>query len=455
MFSDMSMMEGVGSKESSFFFGGRVSDGSGSVGARVEMNTISSMSGSGGGVGGAWPSKSKGTMKEVEKHETSKGKSVEKPPPVRPAFYVVVEQVEEVRIKIKTNRLGATLAKLVGNGGLALIGLLPSEASFIVKLEGEGAKKVTAALGFDVLEGLEAESRRFGDLPEDDESAILVGDPPGDPDLSALEDIPETHVVLVTPDSFERDFTGTDLPLGSIACSILTPFSPVDGVEYELGNEGKCKYDSTLLAAKVVKMGPRLAAKVARDVATGDDVKVMEKILGSGRCLVLLLRGRRGYGASLKRRLGPKEIQGGSLAARTFNPDCIKALYADDDRPGIAWGVGRRKNWNLVCRLFRESEVKGGDFRSLFLVELPVSLVAAVVRFKRLGLVMKRSFRAGFSCVACRAVDGGAALLLRAGNGKERWSNLLSSMDLTAEEARTVSDPGFVQSTFGSLMEVR
>ena len=66
LFSDMSMMEGVGSKETSFFFGGRISDGGGSVGGKVEVNTISSMSGEGGGIGGAWPSKSKGTTTKVE-----------------------------------------------------------------------------------------------------------------------------------------------------------------------------------------------------------------------------------------------------------------------------------------------------------------------------------------------------------------------------------------------------
>ena len=221
-----------------------------------------------------------------------------------------MDKVEEVRVRVKAGRLGASLEKLVGQGGLELAGVLTESpsADFIVKLAGEGAKKVATALGFEVVED---ESAEFGALPEEDVAAILAGDPPKDPDPSELGDIPEAHVVIITPDSFERDFTGTDLPVGSIACSILTPFSPVEGVEYVAGKEGKCKFDSALLAAKVVAMGPRLAAKVARDVSKASEALSMEKVLSGGRCLALLLRGNRGYGTSLRNRLGPKEMQGG------------------------------------------------------------------------------------------------------------------------------------------------
>ena len=40
LFGDISMMENVGSKECSFFFGGRIASDDG-VGGRVEVNTIS------------------------------------------------------------------------------------------------------------------------------------------------------------------------------------------------------------------------------------------------------------------------------------------------------------------------------------------------------------------------------------------------------------------------------
>ena len=71
----------------------------------------------------------------------------------------------------------------------------------------------------------------------------------------------------------------------------------------------------------------------------------------------------------------------------------------------MAYGTGRRKNWNLICRLFTSSEV--GDVRSLFPVELKMELVMAVVVEKRLGVVMKRSDKVGFELVATKVVAEG------------------------------------------------
>lgn len=128
---------------------------------------------------------------------------------------------------------------------------------------------------------------------------------------SEIDDIPEVQCVVVTSDSFQRDFTGADVPLGSIVNSILTPFSVVEGVSYKKGKVGKCKYESELLAAKVVSLEGGLARKVAKDLGLAEDSKVMEKVLSRGPCLVLCLRGKRGFGKDMRLRIGPESLQGG------------------------------------------------------------------------------------------------------------------------------------------------
>ena len=54
-----------------------------------------------------------------------------------------------------------------------------------------------------------------------------------------------------------------------------------------------------------------LASKVAKDLGLAADAGVMEKILAKGPCLVLCLRGKRGFGKDMRKRIGPESLQGG------------------------------------------------------------------------------------------------------------------------------------------------
>lgn len=233
------------------------------------------------------------------------------------------------------------------------------------------------------------------------------------------QDIRDTVVVLVTPDAFRRDFTDRDVEGGKIASKVLAPSGAPSG---------------SLVAAKMVNMDDRMAAAVADDlVAIDADRAALKACLVSGPSLVLVMTGESGFLADTKARIGPSTLAGGSLSARAFNPDCLKAIYAgNDDEPGLTTAPTRLATYRVICRLFEVSAELGGGggLASLFKHDLPPEIVGfALNNRSRMAVVLKRASRNGFEVVGMKMVGGrkqGPELrvLVRRCNGRKKWAEL-------------------------------
>ena len=430
-------------RELQFFFGGRM---------RMEVSSTSTLSqaqtfmkGEKEGVGGAWPSRRKESLKEVGEAGGQGSRSVSrvKPPPVRPAYYLSPNGVASCQVKVPNSKptlLGKVLDAIVSTAGFkvtALEGVAP--ASISCEGEGGAAAMRNNFLGLEGVEGVviddeEATGEASDSIPTKEDASLAIGNTPG-PILDQYKgEIDEVQVVIVTPDSFERDFTGVDVPIGTLANVLLSPFPTIDGAEVSTNtNLGtripRCKFKSELLAAKMInKLSKELAHSIARDLTlVGKDAAVMERVLQRGRCLAFVMKGKPGFRRALKERVGPEKMEGGSLAARNYNPNCLKAMFAgDDDEPALARGVSRQATYRVICRLFTPDDVCATQVGDLFPERLPNEIVALNVRqVGRLGTVLKRAERGGFDLVGMRLAEKGRVLLcLRRFNGAAKWAEI-------------------------------
>jgi hypothetical protein len=116
-----------------------------------------------------------------------------------------------------------------------------------------------------------------------------------------------------------------------------------------------------------------------------------------------------------------------SLAARAFDPECIKALHAGDDcEPSVAVSRSRLACYRTTVRLFKPSEVRVATFNDLFRSTVPLEVVGCELRnCKRFGVMLKRASRNDFEVVAMKSHgETGVRFLLRRCNGHGKWASV-------------------------------
>ena len=279
------------------------------------------------GVGGMWPSSNASKPKE----------SVSPPPPtlssansttnsakplVRPAFYISPAKTTNVMIRVRNYRLsdiGEVMDTIVSKSGFVVtnVQMIENDDEVQIFASGEGGVSVLRKLNLDVslvTADESALSSSIGILPDETEAAIAVGcGPPPAVNPLFKSDLNDVVVVVITPDSFSRDFTDVDVPLGSIASMLLQPFSASD-THSKFGSYGsqpdvklkssniKCVHDSKLLGTKFFSEFPSsLSTSVARNCVKNENERKELSVLFAtgGPCLVLVLTGKNGYAVSI------------------------------------------------------------------------------------------------------------------------------------------------------------
>ena len=198
------------------------------------------------------------------------------------------------------------------------------------------------------------------------------------------------------------------------------------------------------------------SCSASADLTTSkSDQDLLKSCLLSGPSLALVLTGDSGYLKAIGKAVGPSELYGGSLSARAFSSNCIKALHAgDEDEPAVVATGSRIAAYRTMCRLFAPKEVE--DFATLFKHDLPPEVVGCVLSSsRRLGVVLKRASRNAFDVVGMKMmIEGGGSvgLLLRRCNGTKKWTEVCGDGDYNdvdvIEEGKALD--AWIGATFGS-----
>ena len=479
------------SRELGFFFGGRVLwKDEGEEEENPHRNKRDLQKAVSHGVGGAWPGKNKSkntrtqqpatkatTTATATATTTTKTKK-STTPIILPAFFVCPRKVEDVYFSVLDHRnIGKVLETVINLGGMRVCGcrrITRESHAMVFKARGEGAPFNLTRLGLeDCIDVVDACPMDEEGVPKEEVAIALGNGPPKDVNKLFAEDVDDVIVLVVTPDSFRRDFSGADICFGTVVKQLLTPFVEING-QFVNGNANgtnkqRCAFGSSLLGMKIfpVVTDDKFANAIASTAQLpAEAAKLSERIIGDGPVAVICLRGQRGFGAAMRRRVGPMDnLAGGSLSARAFNVDCIRAQFSGDgcEEPGVLIAGGRNTTYNLLCHCFEYSELFLGDkekesgeegveeetmvthpLLSLFPFTLPPSLVTFIVpNLKKLPSILKRAERSDFGVLALKLLEsgesgsGGAAVMLRRCNGQSVWRKIVgpSDYDLAKRDA--------------------
>jgi len=313
-----------------------------------------------------------------------------------------------------------------------------------ISCEGEGGLAVLRSdfVGLEGVDGVKIYScnqddeRRHATLPSWEDATIAIGNAPGKVYDPYKDEIDEIQIALITPDSFKSDFTMIDVPVGALCNMLLSPFSATDGVEITTKHTDlkrpvpDCRYQSEVLAVKMLKgLSRQTSEAIAEDfTVSNNDASIISERLQEGSWLAFVLRGAPGFSSALKQKIGPEIFEGGSLAARTFNSNCIKAIFAgEDNEPAVVRGVSRAATYRTICHLFSAAELGVGKVSDLFPEDLPNEIVTIRVRQDRFFRVLKRLERGGFNVIGLRIMKGREIFLaLRRFNGITKWDEIMT-----------------------------
>lgn len=438
-------------RELIFFFGGRMKDESSAIQSQANLCNLLAQKSS-VGVGGPWPSSGKGNqnLKRVEEVQGGASISKKKTPATRHAYYLSPLPCSKCIVEVSNDKvLGRVLEVIVSTAGFKIdqIQRQRQGSKTIVHCIGEGGASTLRSdfclCGYKgvFIEDVDSDKVIEVAMPSREEVALGLGNPPKPIRSGFKEDLDEIEIVLITPDCFKRDFTKVDVPFGSVCNRLLEPFSEIADVggmpaAVKTGiSKIQCKHNVRIAAMKILpEVGPELAESLARDLTVSqDDAKLLTKTLRGGRCMAIVLKGSSGFAKALKKRIGPSELCGGSLAARGVLPESIKASYAgEESEPALVRGINRRSTYNAICRLFCISEISGGNGAShlhLFPTDCPPELVLLSIKIRRLGPILKRAERGDFECILLgMSSNDRVRAVLRRANGRKRWQDIMEKL---------------------------